>query len=80
MASKQMTLTVTTDLLAIEIDTSNQALRLHGVVSVPDGLGGNVTVQEYKEDVTALLNASDIAAVQQLVTRAQAWIDTKMPA
>lgn len=76
MATKQVTVTLQSKVLSIDIDVANQRLRLSGALVVD---GTATQVQAFTEDVTALLTAEDIAAVTLLINRAQGWIDSKLP-
>lgn len=75
MATRTVSVTLTGKVLSVEIDVQGQRLTLSGAIVVD---GTSTQVQAYSEDVTALLNAEDVAAVTRIVTRAQAWIDGKL--
>lgn len=80
MASKQVNTTITAVIVQIVVDPVNGQLYLQGALQAPapDG-SGQVNVAVYQENVTAQMNQADIDAATQLIGRAQAWIDAKLP-
>lgn len=76
MAQKQITITLESKVLNIQIDVANKRLTLSGALVVS---GTATQVLTHTEDVTALLTPEDIAAITLIVNRAQQWIDAKMP-
>lgn len=79
MATKQVQATLSTNVSRIRLDVTNQQVHLAGLLTVSNNLGDPIVLQEWQENVTPLLDADDILAVARLVTRAQAWVDSKMP-
>jgi hypothetical protein len=77
MATAQRTITVESVLTAIRIDPVAKTLTLRG--ELRQGTGEDVTViARFDEDVTDLMDAGDRTAAVRLVSRAQAWIDSKL--
>jgi hypothetical protein len=77
MATKQLTLTFRTVVTRVHLDVTAQKLWVEGAL-VRDGFEGNIILFG-PEDVTALLNPTQLAAVQTLLNGAQNWVDAKMP-
>lgn len=77
MAQRTMNVVLESTITGIRIDPVGNQLYLEGVIRI--AATGEV-VRTYSENVTALLDATDIAAATRLVTRSQGWIDAKLAA
>jgi hypothetical protein len=74
MASEQRTVTVESVLTQVQINAEARTLTVAGEIRVQ----GGGTIEQHVEDVTALLDPTDVQAVLRLVNRAQSWIDAKL--
>ena len=79
MASKQITVSITSVVNQITIDVTGAQLYLEGSLVGPTTSGGTTAYEKFSQNVTSLLDAQDLAAAQRLAARAQAWIDSKLP-
>jgi hypothetical protein len=77
MATEQRTVTVEAVVTNIQIDPVSKTLVLRGVVRYGAGESA-VVLERYEEDVTALMDATDVQAALRLFNRSQQWIDSKL--
>jgi hypothetical protein len=76
LASRQLTVTVTSIVTSIAINPVSNRVTVAGALQVSGGEGLAVP---YFEDVTDQMSPDQIAAALLLVAGAQAWIDSKLP-
>ena len=77
MAEIQHTYTLRAVVKQVLLDPVSSAVILSGDIVMVET---NNVIAQYQENVTALMNQAQIDAALLLVSGAQGWIDTKLPA